>query len=773
MRTALKMVLPLIVSVAMVSGLFAWYQVRTEKRILRSDLSRRAEILGEALQESVEPLLDHAPDKNLQRLVDRFGEREHLKGVAVYDTAGSVLAITPGIAKEFGTWPETVKIATGKDKEQGEFVRETRIDQSGNLEDSGLHILACPLHRNNELAGALALFHDTSYIDVQVAHTLRDSLLNALVQTLLITGLALVLVKWTFMRPLKRTASWLRTMRTGRGHGVKAPPDLPQGQGEIFDQLHQEVTHLARDLNTARASAEEEARLRDTGASLWTAERLRVSLQDKLHGTQLYVVSNREPYMHVLNERDNSISVIVPASGLVTALEPVLLACNGTWVASGPGSADRQVVDEHDRLRVPPDRPSYTLRRVWTTDEEDKGFYEGFSNEGLWPLCHIAHTRPVFRPDDWLHYQRINRRFADVVLQEMEGTESPILLAQDYHFALLPRMVKEARPDARVAIFWHIPWPNPEVFGICPWQKELVDGLLGADLIGFHIQTHCNNFLETVDHAVEALTEWDRFAVNRQGHVTRVRPYPISVEFPENPPTEEEEMRNAGLERATIFEELGIEASLLGVGVDRVDYTKGILERFRGIERFLEQYPTFQRRFTLVQIGAPSRTDIERYKSFLDEVTVEAERINAKFHAGRWKPIVLLKRHHSHEEIARYYRAASVCLVTSLHDGMNLVAKEFVASRVDERGVLILSTFAGAALELPDALLVNPYDIMQLSEAIHSALEMPEAEQEKRMHWMRRAVRENNIYRWAANLLSDLTEIRIEATERSEARQPQ
>ncbi len=771
MRTALKMVLPLIVSVAAVSGLFAWYQVRTEKRNLRSDLSRRAEILGEALQESVEPLLDRAPDKNLQRLVDRFSEREHLKGVAVYDATGKILAITPGIAPVFQSWPPIVKLSAEKNQDQDQFFTEKRADQTGKEEYLALHILACPLHRNDQLAGELALFHDTSYIDVQVAHTLRDSLLNALVQTFLITGLALILVRWTFMRPLRRTAHWLRTMRIGGPNSAKAPPpELLQGQGEIFDQLHQEVTHLAHDLNTARATAEEEARLRDTGASLWTAERLRVSLQQKLHETPLFVVSNREPYMHVFNDKDNSIDVIVPASGLVTALEPVLLACNGTWVASGSGNADREMVDADDRLRVPPDHPSYTLRRVWVTDEEDKGFYEGFSNEGLWPLCHIAHARPVFRPDDWLHYQRINRRFADVVLQEMEGTESPILLAQDYHFALLPRMVKEARPDARVAIFWHIPWPNAEVFGICPWQKELVDGLLGADLIGFHIQTHCNNFLETVDHALEALTEWDRFAVNRQGHVTRVRPYPISVAFPENSPAEEEEERNTGSERAKICAELGIEASLLGVGVDRVDYTKGILERFRGIERFLEQYPAFQRRFSLLQIGAPSRTDIERYRNFLDEVTAEAERINAKFQSGRWKPIVFLRRHHSHEEIERYYRAASVCLVTSLHDGMNLVAKEFVASRADDRGVLILSTFAGAALELPDALLVNPYDIMQLSEAIHSALEMPEAEQAKRMHWMRRAVREHNIYRWAANLLSDLTEIRIESQERAEAR---
>jgi trehalose 6-phosphate synthase len=464
------------------------------------------------------------------------------------------------------------------------------------------------------------------------------------------------------------------------------------------------------------------------------------------------------------------VSVIVPASGLVTALEPVLLACDGTWIAHGAGSADRETVDSHDRLRVPPDRPSYNLRRVWLTAEEEKGYYQGFANEGLWPLCHIAHTRPVFRPDDWLCYQQANRHFANAVLDEMEGTESPILLAQDYHFALLPRMVKDARPDARVAIFWHIPWPNAEVFGICPWQRELIDGLLGADLIGFHTQTHCNNFLSTVDRAVEALTEWDRFAVNRQGRVTRVRPYPISVAFPEQTRTINDS-RNAGEERAALCAELGIEASLLGVGVDRVDYTKGIIERFRGIERFLELNPAYQRRFTFVQIGAPSRTEIERYRQFLDEVSAEADRINARFQngqTGRWRPIVFLRKHHSHEEIDRYYRAASVCLVTSLHDGMNLVAKEFIAARDDERGVLILSTFAGAALELGDALLINPYDVQQLAEAIHRAVDMPEEQQASRMHHMRMHVREHNIYRWAANLLSDLTEIRIDTPDRAE-----
>jgi trehalose 6-phosphate synthase len=535
-------------------------------------------------------------------------------------------------------------------------------------------------------------------------------------------------------------------------------PESSLPRGEIFEQIQKEVKNLARDLGAARAAAAEEAQLREKQASVWTAERLRISLQSKLKGKPLFVVANREPYMHVRGEK--GIEALVPASGLVTALEPVLEATDGTWVAHGSGSADRETVDATDRLRVPPDLPSYTLRRVWLTEDEVGGYYEGFANEGMWPLCHIAHTRPTFRPEDWLQYQQVNRRFADAVLQEMVGQEAPIVLVQDYHFALLPRMVKDARPDARVAIFWHIPWPNPEVFGICPWQRELVDGLLGADLIGFHTQTHCNNFLETVDRALEALTEWDRFAVNRQGHVTRVRPYPISVAFPNG--KRDIKNRSAGEERARLCEELGIEASLLGVGVDRVDYTKGILERFRGIERFIEMNPAYRRRFSFVEIGAPSRTAIPRYQQFLDEVTAEAERINARFQSGKWKPIVFLPRHHSHQEIERYYRAASLCMVSSLHDGMNLVAKEFIVAREDEHGVLILSTFAGAALELTDALQVNPYDVQQVATAILRALEMPDQEQAARIHRMRATVKDHNVFRWAANLLSDLTDIRID-----------
>lgn len=736
------------------SLLYASYQVQREQRNLRDDLSHRSLALGQDLQESLDDASTRLSDRTLSRVVEQFGQREHLLGAVAYDDAGDVIAITKGLSPVFASRPAIAAKAALENRGVGEF-----RDMTG----AGLHLYAVPFHRGSEVSGSLLVIYDASYIRDRVLLTLRDSLLSTLIQTGLITALAFLLVRWTFTSPLSKTVKWLKSLRVNPADAATALP-----RGEFFDQIHSEARHLARDLSSARAAAEEEAQLRDSQLSLWTAERLRVSLQKKLHGDALFVVSNREPYMHVFDAKKERIQMLVPASGLVTALEPVLQACEGVWIANGSGNADRETVDESDHIRVPPQRPAYTLRRVWLSDEEERGYYEGFSNEGLWPLCHIAHTRPVFRPGDWMYYQRINQRFADAALTEMAGIKSPVLLVQDYHFALLPRIVKEARPDVRVAMFWHIPWPNPEAFGICPWQREIVDGLLGADLIGFHIQTHCNNFLQTVDRAVEALSDWDRFEVSRKGHITQVRPYPISVAFPASPQGGQV-IRITGEGRGALFAELGLEASLLGVGVDRVDYTKGIIERFRGVERFLELHPTYQRRFSFVQIGAPSRTDIPRYQQFLEEVTAEAERINARFQAGRWKPIVLLKRHHSHEEIARYFRAASVCMVTSLHDGMNLVAKEFVAARDDNRGVLILSTFTGAARELPDALLVNPYDVDQVAGAIHQALEFSQEEQSARMSRMRKTVYEHNVYRWAANLLSDLTEIRVESSEKREA----
>jgi trehalose-6-phosphate synthase len=606
-----------------------------------------------------------------------------------------------------------------------------------------------PISRAGVPLGTLVLARDTSSIDSAWWSFWGSAILSVIVQVVAIVALTLLLLRWSLAAPLAHLARWMRDLRVGSPN--QQPVPLAAG---IFQPLAREVAQLASSLQVARASAREEARLRDAAESRWTPDRLRVHVSSKLGQRPLFVISNREPYIHL--RENGGIKVVQPASGLVTALEPILLACDGTWIAHGSGDADRATVDSNNRLRVPQDEPEYTLRRVWLTPEDEEGYYYGFSNEGLWPLCHIAHTRPLFRAADWASYQIVNHKFAQAALEELEGTESPIVLVQDYHFALLPQLIKAERPDAQIAVFWHIPWPNPEAFGICPWQAELLDGLLSADLVGFHTQAHCNNFLETVDRALESQIDWEDFTVRRHKHLTRVRPFPISVDVPES-------VTDDGVtqpqRRVALLNELGVSSSYLGVGVDRMDYTKGIVERFHGIERFLETHPDYVGHFTFAQIGAPSRSRIQRYHDLEVEIANEAARINRRFETAHWRPIILLTRHHDHEEITRYYRAADLCLVTSLHDGMNLVAKEFVAAREDSDGVLILSRFAGASAELRDALIVNPYDTDELASALHRALVMPEAEREARMTRLRRGVREHNVYRWAGTLTSTLASI--------------
>ena len=745
---SVRLIVSLILGVTLVSLAFSYYQVAVERRALRSDLEHRADVLGESLAGNVEKAWGGGSNQALQRLVQRFGNREHLIGVAVYDRQGAVIAMTPELEKDLTVRPQTLTDAIRADHDESSFVK---------LGSTPVLILALPLHRQDELLGGLAIVHDSSYIQAQMLHVWREAFLRTLVQVVLIVFVTLLIVRWSMTGPIALAAQWIRALRTGRISSRHQMPNL-----EMFHPLAREVATMAESLNQARTAAENEARLRELGESMWTADRLSVHVRTRLEGSRLFVVSNREPYMHQRTGKE--LNVVVPPSGLVTALEPVLNACDGTWIAHGNGDADMEVVDSHDRLRVPPDDPRYTLRRVWLSKQEEEGYYYGFSNEGLWPLCHIAHTRPTFRASDWQHYQEVNQKFTDALLQEIEDTASPVILVQDYHFALLPRMIKEKRPDARVAIFWHIPWPNPEAFGICPWQRQLVDGLLGSDLIGFHVQSHCNNFLQTVDRIVESRVDWEHFSVRRHDHDTMVRPFPISVDLTDDEP-DGQKQSDPYMERASLLRSLGVEATYMGIGVDRVDYTKGILERFLAIERFLEKNPFYQGKFTFVQIGAPSRTHIKRYHDLLAEVDMEADRINWRFQSGKWKPIVFMKRQHSHSEITPYYRSADLCMVTSLHDGMNLVAKEFLAARHDERGVLILSEFTGAARELRDALLVNPYDIDQSADAIKTALEMEPEDKQLRVQRMRRTIKEHNIYRWAGNLISELCELRLDAVE--------
>ena len=745
-----RLIVSLIIGVTLVSLSSSYYEVLVQKQSLRRDLQRRAEVLGESLARNVERELDRDSIQALQRTVQRFGNREHLLGLAVYDRQGRLIAITKDLAPLMPSAPPVMSQALNENHGADVFQR---------LGTASVNIYALPLHRQEDVSGVLAIVHDAGYIKDQSLRIWRETFLSALAHVFLIVLITLLIVRWSIAGPIARTAQWMRALRTGRASSTRIKvPDM-----ELFRPLAREVATFAETLTTARSAAETEARLREEGQSQWTADRLAVHIRSRLGDGRLFVVSNREPYMH--SRRGKFLEVSVPPSGLVTALEPVLCACDGTWIAHGSGDADMEAIDPHNRLRVPPEDPQYTLRRVWLTKEEEGGYYYGFANEGLWPLCHIAHTRPIFRANDWQHYQAVNHKFADALLEEMEGTINPVVLVQDYHFALLPRLIKQRRPDARVAIFWHIPWPNQEAFGICPWQRELVDGLLGADLIGFHIQSHCNNFLQTADRIVESRIDRERFSVQRHGHLTMVRPFPISVDFTDAGGGTEQEPPY--VERSALLKALGIEAAFVGVGVDRLDYTKGILERFLAIERFLEKYPRYQGQFTFIQIGAPSRSHIKRYHDLQAEVEAEADRINWRFRLDRWKPIVLLNWQHSHKEIQAYYRAADLCLVTSLHDGMNLVAKEFVAARSDERGVLILSCFTGAARELTDALQVNPYDIDQTAEAIHAALEMEPEEKQLRLQRMRKTVREHNVYHWAGTLIADLCELRLEVPEKA------
>ena len=485
---------------------------------------------------------------------------------------------------------------------------------------------------------------------------------------------------------------------------------------------------------------------------MWTKEALHELIQTKLRDHQLIVVANREPYIH--RRAGKRIECMFPASGMATALDPILRACGGTWVAHGSGDADFETVDAFDRVQVPPGNPRYTLRRVWLTKEQEQGYYYGLANEGLWPLCHITFTRPTFRQSDWETYREVNRLFAECVLEEA-GNKPTFVFVQDYHFALLPRYLKQANPNLIVAQFWHIPWPNRETFRTFPWKEELLDGMLGNDLLGFHVRHHCQNFLDTVDRAIESRVDIERSEITYGGRTTVVRPFPISIDFENHSEMVKSQAVESYLEGWRT--ELGIQDDhIIGIGIDRIDYTKGIPERLRGIDRFLEKHPAYRHRLVFVQIGVPSRSHIASYKALEDEIDQLVEQINWRWSEDAWNPIVYLKKHFSQAEMAALHRLAHFCLVTSLHDGLNLVAKEFVSSRHDGDGTLILSHFTGVAREFTDALLINPFATEEIANAIHVAIEMPETERRKRMKRMRDEVAGNNVYRWAGKVLSAL-----------------
>jgi len=477
-------------------------------------------------------------------------------------------------------------------------------------------------------------------------------------------------------------------------------------------------------------------------------------IKEKLKDFRLFVVSNREPYIHNWNE--NKIECIRPASGLTIALDPMMQACGGIWFAHGSGTADRDTVDSNQKVWVPPDNPQYELKRIWLSKKEEEGYYYGFSNEALWPLCHIAYTRPVFRASDWEYYKKVNHLFANTVLEEI-GFERPLIFIQDYHLALLSRMIKEKRQDALVIQFWHIPWPNPEAFRICPWKKEILEGLLGNDLLGFHIRYHCNNFIDTIDRELEARPDRERSAIVYKGHTTYVRHFPISIDF--DAMSEASKDREVDEEVIRIKTKFHLFDKIIGIGVDRLDYTKGIPEKFKALDLFLEQNPEYIRRFIYIQLGAPSREHIPSYKKINDEIDEWVERINWKHRTNHWFPILFLREHVSFLSMLAFYKMSYFCIVSSLHDGMNLVAKEFIAAKNDLNGILLLSRFTGASRELSEALLINPYAIDEFAQMIKRSVEMAPEEVFRRMKKLREIVRGRNIYRWADRILTKAIQI--------------
>ncbi len=732
MRRVARFVIALLASGALLAWVAAAVVERTTRRWFEEDIVSRASAVGNSARHELLSHWSPAQSDALTHILDNIAGEERIMAAAACSVGMEMLAHSPLMP------PKISCPAIGKRMAESRARVEPSAEPSPvwgavwGLPGGDVHVSAVPLVREDQLQGYLILVHDLSFVERREAKTKSFLFLTF---GLLVLGASVITI-------VAARLSW-------RGFRKELRRFI---QGESQRKEFLPIIHDVREL-VERLAAEREL---DGQSGAWSPQRLKQTLVRHFPGEKVIVLANREPYIHD-RQKDGTIQVRHPASGLVTAVEPVLRACSGVWVAHGSGTADHDVVDRKDHVRVPPDEKSYSLRRVWLTEEENRGYYYGLANEGLWPLCHLAHMRPLFRGNDWAAYTAVNRKFAEAVCKEAES-DDPVVLVQDYHYALAPRLIRERLPRATIITFWHIPWPNSERLGICPWPTELLEGLLGSSILGFQTQLYCNNFFDSVDRYLEARIDREQSAVVQRGQSTLIRPYPISIAWPsdwaQSAPAVEECRR-------AVFAELGLGPdALLGVGVDRLDYTKGIEERFFAVERLLERFPAYIGRFTFVQLAAPSRTLIENYRQLDETVEKTAKRINTRFGRAGYEPIRLLRTHHEPPTVFRFYRAADVCYVSSLHDGMNLVAKEFVAARDDERGVLVLSQFTGAARELAEALVVNPYDLEEASSALASALTMPAEEQRDRMHAMRAFLAEFNVYRWAGGMLMDAARLR-------------
>lgn len=710
-RDTIIVIVCALVSAGIIFGLLYDVMDGALRRWTERDLSRRAHLIAVAAQSH----LRNVSAATLQPVLNSLSANEQVAGLVACTSDGTLIAAS-GI--RFGCRsPLALTAMRSSSPARGTF---------------GDRNVAVTVHT---IGGSrLFVIQDRDFLDARRRHVLQMMVVGAELALLALLLLART-GAWIGMRRTEEAVrSVFRRMRSQDGRDAPVPPELRV----LVRDMHDTVELLRR----------APPAVRDDGSA-----RLRAFAGAEIGHGGLVVVANREPYAHQW-ERDGSARIDRPASGVVTAIEPVLRAFGGTWIAHASGSADRAFSDHAGRLAVPSNAPDYMLRRVWIDEEEYERYYSGLANEGLWPLCHMAYTKPSFRPRDWIAYQAVNETFARTAVEET--TTGSLLLIQDYHFAVMPRIVRNLAPHLITSLFWHIPWPNPEIIGIYPWKEALLEGMTGADVVGFHTRQYCLNFLETVQRYLECRVDFEDMSVTYCGRRTLVRAYPISVEWPYPAASREQ--------GTTLRRSLGIGEDVhVSVGVDRADYTKGLVERIAAVEHLLEQNPSLIGNYVLVQLASPTRSNIRKYQQVADDVREAADRVNRRFGTSSWSPVLLQMRTFSPIEVREYYAMANSALVTPLHDGMNLVAKEYVAACEDGDGALVLSVFAGAAKELDGALLVNPYDTEQFSEAILRAIRMLLAERRSRMQTMRDQIASSSIYDWSRKLLMDMCDVRQHA----------
>lgn len=743
MKNTIKFSFPLLLILALIAwGSLPIIQFVTSRWFER-DAEIRSKIVADAIEQSMsESMFDTSRQgKNRrQEVLRRISQSERVFAIAVCqgDTRVESTNLFPtellcqAFSDASSHKPITIEGATGT---YNVSVAPLIFQKTG--------IAGAETQANGSISARMLLIHDMDFAQKRFKELRVLMFLVYLVLGIFIAVVTVLVSRWSYR-------GWIKSARDTLSQLTNSHREEKTGNtsNNELEPLLSDVRSMMRDLQANRA-------IRDDLQLAWSAQSLKNIIHSELAGSEVIVVSNRQPYIH--QRFGDAVRVLFPASGLVTALEPILRACGGTWIAHGNGNEDRNFVDSDDCVMVPPAAPEYKLRRVWLTTEEEEGYYYGFSNEGLWPLCHIAHTRPIFRATDWEQYVKVNEKFAEAVVSSSKS-DSPIVLVQDYHLALVPRLIRRKLPNATIITFWHIPWPNPEAFGICPWREQILDGVLGSSIVGFHTRFHRNNFLDSIDRYLESRIDRENSSIHTRGGTCLVKAYPISIEWPPNMlklVASVDECSNVIRFKHNLSSDVKI-----GLGVDRLDYSKGILERFRSVERFLDLNPQWVGKFTFIQIAAPSRSTIAAYKNFEAEVHELARTINDKFSNAAVPPLILLAEHHEPKSVYTYMRATDLMYVSSLHDGMNLVSKEFVAARDDEQGVLLLSMFAGASRELTESLIVNPYDVDQSASAILAALSMPVQEQRERLHAMRAHVREFNIFRWAGKMLLDAALVR-------------